>query len=134
MNGLFSIIILVAVAITLASAGAAWIITTYNSMTSRSEVLKVLEVEIYFSSADNAWFLRLTAVNEGEVSAEIYKVEVEGVETVDISPSLVVRPGEIKELPRIKLREEYEQGVTYSLKIYLKSGTLYPVVKRVIKA
>ncbi|MEM4481757.1 MAG: hypothetical protein QXK88_02855 [Desulfurococcaceae archaeon] len=134
MNRLFSIIILVAVAITLASAGAAWIITTYNSMTSRSEVLKVLEVEIYFSSADNAWFLRLTAVNEGEVSAEIYKVEVEGVETVDISPSLVVRPGEIKELPPIKLREEYEQGVTYSLKIYLKSGTLYPVVKRVIKA
>lgn len=118
--------VLLAVAITISVAAAVWIMATYSSMW-RPEVLRVVEVSVYFDAVSDSWWLRVVAINEGEREAEIYKVELEGVETIDMSPPKVVKPGERVEVST-KLSEEYVHGATYTIKLYLKSGTVYSVV------
>jgi len=64
--------------------------------------------------------------------AEIYKIEIHGIEQVVLDPSLTVKQGEIKTIT-IKLEKQYTHGTKYTIKLYLKSGTLYPVLEHVIQ-
>lgn len=131
MNRFFAIIILLAVTITLAAAAATWIITTYHSMAWKPEILRITEASIY-QDENSSWWLKIVAVNEGEGIAEIYKVEIHGIESTDLSTPITIKPGEQKEIT-IKLSKQYSYGTAYTIRLYLKSGTVYPVIERIVK-
>ncbi|MEL9939446.1 MAG: hypothetical protein QW348_00790 [Ignisphaera sp.] len=131
MNRFFAIIILLAVAITLAATATTWIITTYNSMTWKPEILRITEASIY-QDENSSWWLKIVAINEGEETAEIYKVEIHGIETIGCSPAITIKPGEQKEIT-IKLSKQYSSGTAYTIRLYLKSGTVYPVIEKIVK-
>jgi len=132
MNRLFAIVTLVGVAIALTAAGVAWISTTYHSMMWRPEILRIYDAEIYRNETDDKWWLYIGAVNKGGTVAEIYKIEIHGIEEVVLNPPKTVEPGQQKDV-HIGLSREYSRGTTYLIKLYLKSGTLYLVIEKVTK-
>lgn len=128
----FAIVVLLGVAIMISAAAVAWIITTYRSMTWKPEVLKVIDAKMYVNETDGSWWLKVVAVNEGEGLAEIYKVEVHGVEIIELGKPEIIEPGTQREV-HFKLSKEYTHGTMYTVRLYLKSGTVYPVLERVVK-
>ena len=133
MNVFIAVVVLLAVAISLAAAGVAWLVTTYYSMMWRPEVLKVLEVDLYYNTTDGSWWLRVEAINKGEADAEVYKVEVHSVEVLTLSPPKVVKAGSRGGI-YVKLSGSYTPETTYTIRLYLRSGTVYPVLERVVRA
>jgi len=133
MNRFLAIMILIAVSMGMAAAFIGWFLSTYYIFTWRPEILRILDIKMYYNETDGSWYLNMTVVNIGEAPAEIYKLEVYGVETVSFNPPIVVKPSEEREL-QVKLMGEYRHGVMYTVKLYLKSGTLYPVLERAVKA
>ena len=133
MNRFLAIMVLIAVSMGIAAAFIGWFLSTYYIFTWRPEILRVLDIKMYYNETDGSWYLNMTVVNIGEAPAEIYKLEVYGVETVSFDPPIVVKPSEEREL-QVKLMGEYRHGVMYTVKLYLKSGTLYPVLERAVKA
>lgn len=105
--------------------------TTYYSATWRSELLSVLELDIYPNNSDNNWWIKITAENKGDISAEIYKIEIHAIETIELSPPKTISPGQQKEL-YIKLSKTYSYGTIYTVRLYLKTGTQYPVLEKII--
>ncbi|MEM0001042.1 MAG: hypothetical protein QXH02_06355 [Desulfurococcaceae archaeon] len=132
MHRLFAVIVLLGVAIAISAAAVTWIITTYRSMTWKPEVLRILDIEMYLNETDGSWWLRVVAVNEGEGVAEIYRVEVHGMETIELDSPETIGPGNQREV-YFKLSREYTHGTMYTVRLYLKSGTVYPVLERVIR-
>lgn len=133
MNRFIAIVVLLAVAISITAAGVAWLVTTYHSMMWRPELLKVMEVDLYYNTTDSSWWLRVEALNEGEADAEVYKVEVHGVEVLPLNPPKVVKAGSRGEI-YVKLSRDYTPETTYTIRLYLKSGTVYPILERVVRA
>jgi hypothetical protein len=117
-----AVVILVAVAITFTAIGASWIITTMHSVMWKPEILKILDLEI--EQQNNAWVLRIEAENIGEARAEIYKVEVVNIEELSLSTPLVIEPGHIRSIS-FKLTKSYKYGALYTIRLYLRSGTVY---------
>ncbi|MCS7110652.1 MAG: hypothetical protein RMI45_02925 [Ignisphaera sp.] len=132
MNRLFAIVILVGVAIALTAAGVAWFTTTYHSMMWKPEVLRIHRVEIHRDES-GVWKLHIEMLNEGDAAAEIYRIEIHGVEEVRLNPPKRVEPGQPATID-IELSREYSYGTMYTIRLYLKSGTLYPVLERVVRA
>jgi len=128
-----AIVVLLALTISLAAAGVAWLVTTYHSMMWRPEILKVLGLDLYYNTTDSSWWLRIEAVNEGEVDAEVYKVEVHSVEVLTLNPPKVVKAGSRGEI-YVRLSSSYIPETTYTVRLYLKSGTVYPILERVVRA
>ena len=132
MHRFYAIIILLAVVLTMTATFTAWFLTTYQALMWRPEILRIINAEIYYNETCESWYLKITAVNIGEAPAEIYKLEVYNIETLNFKPPLIIKPSEQRDL-HIKLSEKYIYGVTYVIKIYLKSGTLYTILERVIR-
>jgi len=128
----FAVIILLSVAITMAVIGAVWIKTIIESMRWKPELLKILDATMYYNQSDNSWYVNLTVENNGEGVAEIYKLEVQGIEQAWFNPPLTIRQGERKTLT-IRLEKQYNYGTRYLLRLYLKSGTVYPVLEHVVQ-
>ncbi|MEM4959740.1 MAG: hypothetical protein QXX12_07740 [Nanopusillaceae archaeon] len=132
MNTFFAVIIILGVAIAITIAAVVWITTTYHSMIWRPEILKIIEIEMYRNTTDNSWWLYIKAENMGENKAEIYKLEIYGIEIKELKPPKTIDPGKIDEI-YIKLDKEYIYGTMYTVKLYLKSGTVYPVLEKTIR-
>lgn len=130
MNRLFAIVILVGVAVALTAAGVTLVLTTYYTMMWRPELLRIYKVEIYRDKTDERWWLHIEAVNEGSTAAEIYRIEIYGVEEITLNPPKTIGPGRQKDI-YIELNKGYSHGTMYTVRLYLKSGTLYPVLERV---
>jgi len=128
----FALIILLGVAITMTTIGIVWIKTTIESMRWKPEILKIRDATMYYNQTSNSWFLNLTVENIGEGVAEIYKIEVHGIEQLAFNQPLTVEPGECKTL-NIQLSREYTHGTKYTIRLYLRSGTIYPVMEYVIQ-
>jgi len=122
----FAIAIIISVAIVVSVAAAWWIISTQLTVMETPEALRVIEVAIH-AQADK-WVLKLVVLNEGFKSSEIWRIEVQGVEAVELSE--VVKPGEQK-LVEVELTGNYAQGVAYTVKLYTKRGNIIPVVASV---
>jgi len=133
LDRFIAIVVLLAVAISLAAAGVAWLVTTYHSMMWKPEILRILEVDLYYNTTDSSWWLRVEAVNEGEADAEVYKVEVHGVEILPLNPPKVVKAGSRGGI-YVKLSREYAPETTYTIRLYLRSGTVYPILETVVRA
>ncbi|MEM4868718.1 MAG: hypothetical protein QXK54_07905, partial [Ignisphaera sp.] len=86
MNTFFAVIIILGVAIAITIAAVVWITTTYHSMIWRPEILKIIEIEMYRNTTDNSWWLYIKAENMGENKAEIYKLEIYGIEIKEFKP------------------------------------------------
>lgn len=93
MNRLFAIVILVGVAMALTAAGITLILTTYHTVMWRPELLRIHRIEIYRGKTDGSWWLHIEAVNEGSSTAEIYRIEIYGVEEIALNPPETVAPG-----------------------------------------
>ncbi|MEM0030744.1 MAG: hypothetical protein QXV48_00230, partial [Desulfurococcaceae archaeon] len=65
--------------------------------------------------------------NEGSKTAEVKRIEIQGVETIELHPAQVIKPGEENEV-KVKLSGEYQRGSTYNVRILSASGTIYSVV------
>jgi len=121
-----AVVILVAVAISFTAIGASWIITTMHSVMWKPEILKILDLEI--EQQNNAWVLRIEAENIGEARAEIYKVEVVNIEELSLSTPLTIEPGHRTTLT-IPLTKSYQYYTMYTVRLYLKSGTVYHYIE-----
>lgn len=131
MNRFFAVIIFTGVAIAFTAAGVAWLTTTYHSMLWKPEVLRIYRVEIY-ENEHGVWRLSIEMVNEGDIVAEIYKIEIHGVEEIHLNPPKRIEPGK-QGLIDIDLSRNYSYGTTYTVRLYLKSGTLYPILERIVR-
>ncbi len=122
MNRFIAIIILLSIAITTTLAAIPWITTTLNSLMWRPEILRITEIAI--EQNNERWVLKIRALNIGEKDAEIYKVEITGIETIDLSQEIVISIGKEEEI-EIPLNKQYTPGTMYTVKLYLKTGTVY---------
>lgn len=132
MNTFFAVIIIIAITITMAIAAATWVITTFHSMQWKPEILRILDVKIHENMSDDSWWLYIQTENIGETKAEIYKVEIHGIEIKSLNPPKTINPGERKEI-HIKLDKEYVHSTMYTLRLYLKSGTVYPILEKIVR-
>jgi len=123
-----AVIILVAVAISIAAAGVAWIVTTMHSMMWRPEILRITNLEMK-QLENGTWVLKIEAINVGEARAEIYKIEIVDVEEVVLNPPLTIEAGVHKQLQPILLTKSYYYYTMYTIRLYLKSGTVYHYIE-----
>jgi hypothetical protein len=122
MNRFIAIIILLSIAITITLAVIPWITTTLSSLMWRPEILRITEMAI--EQRNEGWILKIRALNIGEKDAEIYKVEITGIETIDLSQETVIGMGKEEQI-EIPLNKQYTPGTMYTVKLYLKTGTVY---------
>jgi hypothetical protein len=122
MNRFIAIIILLSIAITITLAAIPWITTTLSSLMWRPEILRITEMAI--EQRNEGWILKIRALNIGEKDAEIYKVEITGIETIDLSQETVIGMGKEEQI-EIPLNKQYTPGTMYTVKLYLKTGTVY---------
>jgi hypothetical protein len=122
MNRFIAIIILLSIAITITLAVIPWITTTLSSLMWRPEILRITEMAI--EQSNEGWILKIRALNIGEKDAEIYKVEITGIETIDLSQETVIGMGKEEQI-EIPLNKQYTPGTMYTVKLYLKTGTVY---------
>jgi hypothetical protein len=122
MNRFIAIIILLSIAITITLAAIPWITTTLSSLMWRPEILRITEMAI--EQSNEGWILKIRALNIGEKDAEIYKVEITGIETIDLSQETVIGMGKEEQI-EIPLNKQYTPGTMYTVKLYLKTGTVY---------
>jgi hypothetical protein len=122
MNRFIAIIILLSIAITITLAAIPWITTTLSSLMWRPEILRITEMAI--EQSNEGWILKIRALNTGEKDAEIYKVEITGIETIDLSQETVIGMGKEEQI-EIPLNKQYTPGTMYTVKLYLKTGTVY---------
>ncbi|MEM3912774.1 MAG: hypothetical protein QXT75_02595 [Desulfurococcaceae archaeon] len=126
-NGrVFAIMIIVAVTITIGFATISWLIGTQSTSTD-VELLRIRSSYIYFNETDDSWWIRVRVFNEGSKTAEVKRIEIQGVETIELHPAQVIKPGEENEV-KVKLSGEYQRGSTYNVRILSASGTIYSVV------
>jgi len=119
IQSLFVIIIIATVAIVIGIAFISWIWSTIQS-SWRSELLRIIEAKIV--KRDNDYYLYLDMRNDGEKDAEIYKIEIYQMET--INTDIKIPPGSTT-TQEIKLTKEYAGQTSYRARLYLKTGTLY---------
>jgi len=123
-----AVVILVAVTISIVAAGVAWIVTTMHSMMWRPEILRITNLEMG-QLENGTWVLKIEATNVGEARAEIYKIEIVGVEEVVLNPPLTIEAGARKQLQPIPLTKSYHYYTMYTIRLYLKSGTVYHYIE-----
>jgi hypothetical protein len=123
-----AVVILVAVTISIVVAGVAWIVTTMHSMMWRPEILRITNLEMG-QLENGTWVLKIEATNVGEARAEIYKIEIAGVEEVVLNPPLTIEAGVHKQLQPIPLTKSYHYYTMYTIRLYLKSGTVYHYIE-----
>jgi hypothetical protein len=119
-------IVLLAVAISFAFIGIAWISTTISSMMWKPEILKILKAEIN-QLPNGSWALTIEAINVGEGKAEIYRIVIENYEEIkepEQGLPWVIEPGHSGSKTFI-LSKSYTYGALYTIRLYLKSGTMY---------
>jgi hypothetical protein len=119
-------IVLLAVAITFAFIGIAWILTTINSMMWKPEILKITKAEIN-QLPNGSWALTIEAINVGEGKAEIYRIVIENYEEIkepEQGLPWVIEPGH-SDIKTFILSKSYTYGALYTIRLYLKSGTVY---------
>ncbi|MEM4622520.1 MAG: hypothetical protein QW816_00485 [Desulfurococcaceae archaeon] len=126
MERVFAIMIIVAVTITIGFATISWLIGTQSTSTD-VELLRIRSSYIYFNETDDSWWIRVRVFNEGSKTAEVRRIEIQGVETIELHPAQVIKPGEENEV-KVKLSGEYQRGSTYNVRILSASGTIYSVV------
>ncbi|MEM4762400.1 MAG: hypothetical protein QXH78_00020 [Desulfurococcaceae archaeon] len=126
MERVFAIMIIVAVTITIGFATISWLIGTQSTSTD-VELLRIRSSYIYFNETDDSWWIRVRVFNEGSKTAEVKRIEIQGVETIELHPAQVIKPGEENEV-KVKLSGEYQRGSTYNVRILSASGTIYSVV------
>ncbi|MEM1638798.1 MAG: hypothetical protein QXJ69_01805 [Desulfurococcaceae archaeon] len=126
MERVFAIMIIVAVTITIGFATISWLIGTQSTSTD-VELLRIRSSYIYFNETDDSWWIRVRVFNEGSKTAEVKRIEIQGVETIELHPAQVIKPGEENEV-NLKLSGEYQRGSTYNVRILSASGTIYSIV------
>jgi hypothetical protein len=115
-------LILIAVTVAIVAGFLTWLLTTYYTL-SKPEVLRILqETRIYYNQEESKWVLKLHVRNVGDMTGEIYRVEIVGWEEIEVS--ITVNPGQ-EIIQEIELSKNYTTGTWYLVKLYLKSGTTY---------
>jgi len=124
-------LILIAVTVAIVAGFLTWLLTTYYTL-SKPEVLRILqETRIYYNQEESKWVLKLHVRNVGDMTGEIYRVEIVGWEEIEVS--ITVNPGQ-EIIQEIELSKNYTPGTWYLVKLYLKSGTTYLAQQQQIPA
>ncbi|ADM28479.1 hypothetical protein Igag_1682 [Ignisphaera aggregans DSM 17230] len=113
------LIMLIGITIVIAVAAIA-LIQSYIQSLWKPEMLRIIEARIIYR--DNSYYLYLYMANDGDVRAEIYKIEIYQMETRDVN--IAIDPHK-EASATIPLEKEYTLGTTYRARLYLKTGTIY---------
>jgi hypothetical protein len=130
VNRFIAIVILIAIAITIAAIGIAWITTTMHTMMWKPEILKIIEMKLN-QLPNGTWILKIEATNIGEGDAEIYKIAVTNIEEKTLDQPITIEPGHTKEFT-IPLTKQYQTYTTYTVRLYLKTGTVYNTLEYIV--
>ena len=68
--------------------------------------------------------------NKGSAATVIYKVEILGVGSADISPAKTLSPGAEDTIEATVQGAQLVAGATYVVRVYTKAGNMYPVTLR----
>ncbi|MEM0224498.1 MAG: hypothetical protein QXV54_02925, partial [Desulfurococcaceae archaeon] len=82
-------------------ATISWLIGTQSTSTD-VELLRIRSSYIYFNETDDSWWIRVRVFNEGSKTAEVKRIEIQGVETIELHPAQVIKPGEENEVNKTK--------------------------------
>jgi len=131
-------VIIVAVALVLAVAVVGWIMGLWGSVTGGQEQLKIMPTSYIYFDETRGWVLHLEIQNTGSGDAAIMQIEVGSADVItdfssatpqgDCIPSgnmLIVKAGGFCKV-ELMLGAQYTPGATYHVKIYTKSGGVYP--------
>lgn len=121
MERVLAIVILIGVAIAFSLVGAMWLITTFFSFAQPPAALKIIDASIEI--ANGSWVLRVMVTNVGEVPVDMYKIVVENSEEISLSKPITIAAGETKNLV-IQLTKQYTPYTDYTIRLYLKTGTI----------
>jgi hypothetical protein len=75
--------------------------------------------------------LKIEATNIGEGDAEIYKIAVTNIEEKTLDQPITIEPGHTKEFT-IPLTKQYQTYTTYTIRLYLKTGTVYNTLEYIV--
>ena len=123
------IIIAITLAITIAAVG--WILGLWGTVAGGTEYLQIFpDSYLKLDTSKNQTHVILHVVNKGSAAAVIYKVEVVGLGTANISGAqLTIKPGVETTLGanEVYLNGTCIEGNYYLVIIYTKAGNVYRV-------
>ena len=111
-------VIIVAVAVAIAIAVVGWIMGIWGTF-GATESLQIMP-DSYLESEGT---LHLHVKNTGSAAAVIYKIEIPGLATTNVS--ITLGPGE-STTTTINMNTSFTPGATYQVKVYTEAGNVYP--------
>jgi flagellin-like protein len=123
ISPILATVILIAVTLVIAVGVIGWVMGIWGSM-GRTEMLSVTPIKL--SSTDNK--LELLIINQGQITATIKNITVEGLGACDdnISPTNVIQPGDSTTITcTISGTQVAVAGVVYTVKVITSSGNIY---------
>ncbi|NAZ12134.1 MAG: hypothetical protein GU361_05365 [Desulfurococcales archaeon] len=120
ISPILATVILIAVTLVIAVGVIGWVMGIWGSM-GRTEMLSVTPIKL---SNDT---LELLIINQGQITATIKNITVEGLGACDnISPTNVIQPGNSTTITcTISGTQGAVAGVVYTVKVITSSGNIY---------
>jgi flagellin-like protein len=122
---IIAVVILVAITLVIAIGVIGWLMGWWGGMGQVETLVIHPDSKLY---ADGK--IELHVENKGTAAAVIYKVEIVGVGSADISPAETLSPGQETTIKVDVPNAQLVAGATYVVRVYTRAGNMYPVTLR----
>jgi len=122
---IIAVIILVTVTLVIAVGVIGWLMGWWGGMGQVESLVIHPDNKPY---ADGRVVLHVE--NKGSAAAVIYKVEILGAGSADISPSKTLSPGAEATIEATVQNAQLVPDATYVVRVYTKVGNVYPITLR----
>lgn len=120
ISPILATVILIAVTLVIAVGVIGWVMGIWGSM-GRTEMLSVTPIKL------NGTNLELLIINQGQITAKINNISVEGLGECSITGTNqnIINPGESKDIQCTISGTSAVAGVVYTVKVITSSGNIY---------
>jgi len=120
ISPILATVILIAVTLVIAVGVIGWVMGIWGSM-GRTEMLSVTPIKL------NGTNLELLIINQGQITAKINNITVEGLGECSITGTnqTIINPGESKDIQCTISGTSAVAGVVYTVKVITSSGNIY---------
>lgn len=117
ISSMFAFVLIVGVALAITIGFIGYAMSIWSQLGETRMIIVYPDTTI--NTEKNVLYLHL--LNKGSVKAVIYKIEIEGKETINMKIDLVPGKELVLEIP---LTQKYKKGQHYTLKIYTEEGNI----------
>ena len=121
---IIAVVILVAITLVIAIGVIGWLMGWWGGAGQVETLVIHPDSKLYAGGT-----IVLHVENKGTAAAVIYKVEIVGVGSTDISPAKTLTPGQDDTITAT-ITGEITAGASYVVRVYTKAGNMYPVTLR----